>query len=230
MSKSNHDILGEVIGKIHAVMDTGGYRNLVVIFPQSEYRGRLRDLYRQDVWGSDITLQERIGQLEPISRVITSKRVKDITVWSPHMSIRDDREVVGEECPICDDYGPIIKYQDYIEGTLCEYEESCDKCNLYHYQFAYGNTEKMIGFVDICYGWGESQYEVNNFYDEVTKSAIAETREMYHDEQVRDWFKWPIKQRGLDWKASLADRLEELRKYPLNQATLSNLVKQEVCQ
>lgn len=43
-SMSKSDLDDEVINKIHAVIDnTRAYQNLVVIFPQSEYRTSLRE-------------------------------------------------------------------------------------------------------------------------------------------------------------------------------------------
>lgn len=64
----------------------------------------------------------------------------------------DSRTVEGIiECPVCGHSVRVDK--DYLTGFLCEELEECKNCDMYRYNYAYGNTALVIGSIELCWGY-----------------------------------------------------------------------------
>lgn len=74
-----------------------------------------------------------------------------------------------------------------IEGTRCESSERCDRCLLYAYDYAYGNSTESVGFVTFERLWSEDRTAAEERIErELRNAALAEARHMWNDTDYRD--------------------------------------------
>lgn len=91
------------------------------------------------------------------------------------------------KCPICDND---VKeyYDDYTNYTLCEEFARCeDEYHHYSYQYAYGNTEEMIGGVTFYSHYRDSQKE-RKLQSIQYRAVLEAEREHYKNIKDKEWY------------------------------------------
>jgi uncharacterized protein (TIGR02996 family) len=86
-------------------------------------------------------------------------------------------------CDVCGSKN-VTHYRDHINGTLCESFEECKDCPLYMYEYHYGHTRELIGFVEMHSSYDESpgDYRLRQW---AKVEARVEARRMWNDPECR---------------------------------------------
>lgn len=58
-------------------------------------------------------------------------------------------------CPVCKN--PLKQEQHYLECVLAEYSETCENCEMYLYEFAYGANRTIIAGTERIWSYNENR-------------------------------------------------------------------------
>lgn len=87
-------------------------------------------------------------------------------------------------CRIC---GAVLKRSsDYDESRLLESSEECTVCNLYRYEYAYGNYWERIGVVEWTWDYTENRTDDWRKYEAEAKLIYASMDGLGHLKAMRD--------------------------------------------